>query len=223
MNTNKPLKEYEGDVEITKENSKELEKKLEYTEKISGSVYVRENAKASFPKLESVSGYVDVQENENIEKQLWKIASKNKWYVSEKSSEWLLAKQGNFVYRLNSVVFPKEWFDKIRKDQLSPEEVFAIYNQEHRRIAYEYMDKAKMKTLKDFKVLDEQTDDKGNPMKIISFNVKNVSEPLKFYDCVCPSTKRNYFVQTDQDTCEAAKKRMFGFTKDDNVKFVGEL
>ncbi|MCL4399769.1 hypothetical protein M1506_00640, partial [Patescibacteria group bacterium] len=81
-NTNKSLKKYQGNVEITPANSETWEKKLRYTESISGSVYVRENAKASFPslkssgsvdvrenakasfpKLESISGYVDVREN----------------------------------------------------------------------------------------------------------------------------------------------------------------
>ena len=221
-NKNKSLKIYEGDIQITKENSKEWEKKLEYTEIITGSVCIRENAKANFPKLESVSGYVYIQENKELEKQFWKILSKNKWYVSNLSSEWLLSQKGNFIYKLNNVEFPKEWFDKIRKDELSPEEVFAIDNQEHRRVAYAFMDKTKMKQLKDFQILDEQTDDKGNPMKPISFKVKNVSEPLKFYQCVCASEPREYFEQTDQDKCWSAKKRMFGFSDTADVKWIQE-
>lgn len=50
-NKNKSLKIYEGDIQITKENSKEWEKKLEYTEIITGYVDIRENAKANFPNL----------------------------------------------------------------------------------------------------------------------------------------------------------------------------
>ncbi len=221
MNENKSLKTYKGNVEITKENSEQMEKKFLYTEIIDGSVYVRENAKASFPNLKQ-SGYVYVRNGDvKLEKQLWKIASKNKWYVSEKSSEWLLSQKGDFVYRLNNVEFSKEWFDKIRKDQLSPEEVFAIDNIEHRRVAYEFMDKTKMKQLKDYKVLDEKIDDKGNPMKILSFTIQNMREPLKFYDCFCPSSKREYFLQTDKDSCDKAKAGMFGF-KENEAEFMEE-
>ena len=278
-NTNKSLKIYNGNVEITKENQESWIKKLEYTEiingyvdvyqnakasfpnlkqsgsvdvyqnakasfpnlkqsgyvyvrenakasfpnlKQSGYVYVRENAKASFPKLESVSGYVDVRNGDiKLEKQLWKIASKNQWYVSEKSSEWLLSQKGNFIYQLNGINFEKEWFDKIRKDELSPEEIFAIDNTEHRRVAYEFMDKRKMKQLKDYKVLDEKIDEKGNPMRIISFTIQNMKEPLKFYNCLCPSSKREYFLQTDKDTCDEAKAGMFGF-KAEEAEFVEE-
>lgn len=61
-NKNKSLKIYEGDIQITKENSKEWEKKLEYTEIITGYVDIRENAKANFPNLKQ-SGSVDIQEN----------------------------------------------------------------------------------------------------------------------------------------------------------------
>ena len=189
---------------------------------VSGYVYVCENAKVSFPKLESVSGFVDVRNGDiKLEKQLWKIASKNQWYVSEKSSEWLLSQKGKFIYQLNGIRFEKEWFDKIRKDQLSPEEIFAIDNTEHRRVAYEFMDKRKMKQLKDYKVLDEKTDEKGNPMKILSFTIQNMKEPLKFYNCLCPSSKREYFLQTDKDTCNEAKAGMFGF-KAEEAEFVEE-
>ena len=230
-NKNKSLKIYNGNIEITKENQESWLKKLEYTEIINGSVDVRENAtftapklvevsgsvyvsaNATFtaPKLVEVSGYVDVRENATLEKQLWKIASKNVWYVTEKSSEWLLSKNGNFKYRLNNVEFSKEWFDKIRKDELSPEEVFAIDNIEHRRIAFEFMDKAKMKQLKDYKVLDDQIDNDKNPMKILSFTVQNMKTPLTFYNCIEPSTGREYFLQVDGvKTCEEAKKALIG-------------
>ena len=64
------------------------------------------------------------------------------------------------------------WINKILKDELTAEEVFAIDNIEHRRIAYQYMDKSKMKKLKDYTVLDEVNDDgHGNPMKIVSFSI----------------------------------------------------
>ncbi len=212
---------YKENIEITKENSKEWKEKLKDIEEISGYVYVYKNATLTAPKLAEVSGSVDVYENAKLEKQLWKIASKNKWYVSDKSSGWLLSQNGNFVYKINNVEFPKEWFNKIRKDELTAEEAFAIDNIEHRRVAFEKMDKAKMKQLKDYKILDEQTDEKGNPMKILSFTIQNMKEPLKFYNCLCPSSKREYFIGTEKDTCAEAKAACWGFSKGE-IEFVNE-
>ena len=120
------------------------------------------------------------------------------------------------LYFLKGVRFEKEWHDKIVNDKLSPEEIFAIDNLEHRRIAYEYMDKAKMKSLKDYKVLDEVKDDGyGNPMKVISFTVKGIDEPLKYLNCFCSSTKREYYLGTAEDKCWSAKSKSFGFNADD--------
>ncbi len=127
----------------------------------------------------------------------------------------------------NCYIFPdldwndSKWINKILKDELTAEEVFAIDNIEHRRIAYQYMDKAKMKQLKDYKILDEQIDEKGNPMKILSFTIQNMKEPLKFYNCLCPSSKREYFIGTEKDTCVEAKAACWGFSKDE-IKFVNE-
>ncbi|HCC05020.1 TPA: hypothetical protein DEP58_01780 [Patescibacteria group bacterium] len=129
---------------------------------------------------------------------------------TEKSIEY---PDGWGLYHLHGVSFQKDWWTKIVGDKMSPSEIFAIDNLEHRRIAYEYMDKTKMKKLKDFKVLDEQTDEKGNPMKIISFTVQNMNKPLKFYNCFCPTTKREYFIGTDKDTCTEAKNASFGLSE----------
>ena len=102
---------------------------------------------------------------------------------------------------------------------MTPDEIFAIDNIEHRRIAYEYMDKSKMLQLKDYKILDEQLDSKGNMMKVISFTVQNMDEPLKFYNCFCPSTGREYFIGTDKNTCVKAKAQSFGL---EDVEFINE-
>ena len=128
-------------------------------------------------------------------------------------------KDGLEYFFLHGVNFEKEWWEKIVNDTMSPEEIFAINNLEHRRIAYEYMDKSKMKQLKDYTILDEQIDNLGKPMKIISFKVKGIDDPLKFYNCFCPSTKREYFIGTDKNTCKEAKESSFGLT---NIEFVKE-
>src|SRR3990167_9294018 len=113
-----------------------------------------------------------------------------------------------------------EWINKILGDKLTAEEVFAIDNIEHRRVAYQYMDKSKMKQLKDFKIIEEDTDEKGNPVKIISFTVQNMKEPLIFYNCICPSSGREYFIQTEKKTWKEAKASSFGFNT--SVEFLDE-
>ena len=129
---------------------------------------------------------------------------------------------GTEIYKLRGVAFDKEWWSKIVNDELDPETIFAIDNLEHRRIAYEFMDKTKMKSLKDFKVLDEvENDGYGNPMKIVSFSVKEVEQPLKYLNCFCPSTKREYFIGTDEEKCWEAKAKSFGF-KADELEFIKE-
>jgi hypothetical protein len=191
---------------------------------VGGYLYIYSSV--TLPKLTSVGGYLSIYSkiSLSLEKRLWSRNKKNKWYVNNLASEWLLKRletKKETEYYLNNVTFKKEWFDKIRKDQLTAEEVFAIDNIEHRRVAFEFMDKAKMKQLKNYKILDEKIDEKGNPMKILSFTVQNMREPLKFYNCICPSSKREYFVGTDKDTCVEAKAGCWGL-KAEEIEFVEE-
>lgn len=71
---------------------------------------------------------------------------------------------------------------------MTPQEIFKIENTELRRIAYEYMDKSKMKKLKDYKVLDKAKDKYGNRMQIVEFKVNGFKDPFKYYQCICPSS-----------------------------------
>ena len=143
--------------------------------------------------------------------------------VSNLVPNWLIEKvstRENSQFFINDVELPFEWFEKIRKDTLTPEEVFAIDNVEHRRIAYEMMDKTKMKSLKDYKVLDKGIDEKGKKVEIVSFTIQNMNEPLLFYHCFDSSTDREYYIQTDKKTWKGAKARQFGF--DEEVQFINE-
>lgn len=127
---------------------------------------------------------------------------------------------GTGLYYLDGIKFEKEWWDKITNDLLSPQEVLAIDNLEHRRIAWKYMDKGKLTGLDSFTVLDEVKDDgKGYPMRIISFNHPDVDEPLKYYNCFCPTTGREYYIGTQETTCAKAKSQSFGF---DEINFINE-
>jgi len=116
------------------------------------------------------------------------------------------------IVPLERVRFEKELWEKVSRGNLSAEEVFKIENLEQRRIAYELMDKKKVLELPDYKILDGRNDDgRGNPDKVISFSVKGFDKPFLFYNCLCPSTKREYFLQTGKEKCAEAKAGSFGF------------
>ena len=67
-----------------------------------------------------------------------------------------------------------------------------------------------MKKLKGYKILDKVKDDGyGNPMKIISFEIPKIGT-IKYLNCFCPSTKREYYLGTAEDTCMKAKAKSFG-------------
>ena len=232
----KKIKEkiYNGDVIVTADNQKMWEEKLKDVTKITGYIRAEQGATITIPSpvlaqtgdiraeqgatitipspVLAQTGGIKIEGNEGLEKQLWKTCKKSMWYITEKSSDFIIkANPQNASYKLNNVAFSREWFLKIKNNKLSPDKIFAIDNVEHRRIAYEFMDKVKMKSLKDYKILDDVTDDGyGYPMKIVSFTVQNMKEPLLFCNCHCPSTGREYFIGTNQITCRNFKSQSFG-------------
>ena len=90
----------------------------------------------------------------------------------------------------------------------------AISNTEQRRVAYEKMDKTKMAELPNLKVLDESKDKYGFNQRVISFTMDGFDKPFLYYHCVCPSTGREYYLETKQRACNAAKAASFGFGED---------
>ena len=187
---------------------------------IGGCLSVSSNV--TLPALTSIGGDLSVSSNVELEKQLYPKNKKHKWYISELSSDWLIDKKPiKGIYYLNNVEFSREWFLKIKNDTLTPDEIFAIDNIEHRRIAYEFLNKSKMKSLKDYSILHEVENDGYNyPMNIVSFTIQNTREPLIFLNCFCPSTGREYFIGTDKKLCLEAKMASFGLSQD--VKFTKE-
>ena len=143
--------------------------------------------------------------------------------MSDKCSEYLLAtNRAKVVFTIENVRFDKPLFDSVRQDLLIAQEVFAITNMEQRRIAYQRMDKAKMKDLPNLKILDEvKNDGYGYSMRVISFTVEGYDKPFKFLNCFDPSTGREYFLETQEDTCWIAKNKSFGID-DENFKFKKE-
>jgi hypothetical protein len=185
--------------------------------------YLSINSNVELKALKSVGGYLYINSNisHSLEVRLYKNNKNKKWQVNDEVSEWLLAQKGNFRYFIRNVEFSKELFDKVRKDKLSAQEIFAITNTEQRRIAYEKMDKIKMKDLKDYEVLDEiKNDGYGYSIKIISFKVDNFDEPFIYFNCFDPSTGREYFLQTQEKTCLKAKNKSFGF--DEDIEWIKE-
>ena len=191
---------YQGNITITSQAQwDEFAKKYD---KVTGSIYMQGCTgltSVTFP--DKVTGSIDMDET---------------------SSEYLLSLQHNkIVYRINSVQFPRNLFDSVRHGELSAAEVFAISNMEQRRVAYERMDKIKMKDLDGLAVLDEVADDgHGYPMRIVSFNLPRVSEPFLFLNCHCPSGGREYYLETRQEDCWAAKAASFGLVR--SVEWVAE-
>ena len=59
-------------------------------------------------------------------------------------------------------------------------------------------------------IIDETTDRYNNRMRIVKFNLDGYSEPFLYYHCVCPSTGREYYVETKQTNCQSAKAMSFG-------------
>ena len=211
------LKEVSGDVRAYQGATITLPELKE----VSGYVRADQGATITLPELKIIEGLISVSDL-GTEKQLWKRFAKNTWRLNEFSSEWLYKKNGDFEYFLNDVKFSKEWYGKIRFDKLKASQVFAIDNIEHRRIAYQFMDKTKMKELKDFEVLDKIEDDgHGYPMEIVSFTIQKMNERLKFLHVFCPSTGREYYIGTNADKCIDAKAESFGLSAKE-VEFVEE-
>jgi len=136
----------------------------------------------------------------------------NRFHSLDKSAiEW---PKGEKIYEIHGVIFDKKLWKKVIQNKLSAQEVFAIKNTEQRRLAYGLMDKTKMKELKDYQVLDERKkDEQGNIDKVISFTIKGFDEPFIYYNCICPSTGREYFIQIKEKTCVKAKEQSFGLEK----------
>ncbi|MDZ4228270.1 MAG: hypothetical protein U1E54_03415 [Candidatus Levybacteria bacterium] len=139
-----------------------------------------------------------------------KVEVNAQWRLDSDKGMALKWKDGTGQYFLSGVEFEEKLWKQVTSGNMTAQEVFAIGNNEQRRIAYERMDKVKMKELKDFKVLDEKTDNLGKPMKIISFTVKGFEKPFIYLNVVDASTDREYFVQTEKEKCIEAKNASFG-------------
>ena len=83
------------------------------------------------------------------------------------------------------------------------------------------MDKAKIKKLKNLKILDEQVDGKGKKMKIFTFTIKGFDTPFYIYEGIDASTNRYYHLETDKQTVWEAKAGFVGL-KANEVTYIAE-
>jgi hypothetical protein len=185
--------------------------KLEALKSVGGDLYIESDAKLE--ALKSVGGYlyIDAALNDKLARQLWKHNQKRTWILTVRCSEWLLSRNGNITYKINNVVFDKDLFLKVKDGKLSPMEVFTLKNIEQRRVAYERLDKARIRELEGLKILEETTDQQGKRMEIIEFSVNGFSKPFRFLHCIDASTDREYYLERANDTdCWTAKNKSFG-------------
>ena len=75
-----------------------------------------------------------------------------------------------------------------------------------------------MKALKNYKVLKTVKDDRGKPMKTVSFDIEGYTTPFIYLNVLCP-TGREYFIETKETNPKRAKAKSFGL---ENVKFISE-
>jgi hypothetical protein len=181
----------------------------------AGGVRADQGATITAPKLTSAGDvYLDATLSTEMEQILWAAAHKKKWHLTDNCSDWILAQKGSIEYKINNISFSKKLFDSIRNGKLSAQEIFALTNMEQRRVAYEKMDKAKMKELPEYQILSiVQDDGHGYEMKVISFSVAGYPTPFLFLNCFCPSTGREYFLETRETDCRKAKATSFGFNE----------
>jgi hypothetical protein len=188
---------------------------VQFPDKVTDSIYMRGCTgltSVQFP--DKVTGYIDMRGCTGLTSVQF---PKETGYIDmdDKSSEYLLSlNHKKIVYHINNVQFNRNLFDSVRLGQLSAQQVFAIANTEQRRVAYEKMDKGKMAELPNLKVLDESKDKYGFQQRIISFTVEGFDKPFLYYHCFCPSTGREYYIETRQITCKEAKPASFRLSED---------
>lgn len=107
-------------------------------------------------------------------------------------------------------------YDKIVNDKYTVAELLSIKNNDTRAVAYEYFNKEKFSN-EPHKVLDEQIDDKWNPMKIVEFDNKDI---WRYYIWICPSTHKTHYLATMESTCWKAKEASFWL---ENVEWIAEF
>ena len=105
---------------------------LKALKSVGGDLSIYSNAELK--ALKSVGGCLSINSKIGIamENRLWSSCKNNKWKVSNVLSEKMLNRlktKKDTEYNLNNVRLEREWFDKIRKDELTPDEVFAILSE----------------------------------------------------------------------------------------------
>jgi hypothetical protein len=119
---------------------------------------------------------------------------------------------GYSVYAWNGIIIPDKWIEE--KENIDSEDIIKETNAEKRRCLREIIGTEKYAKLLNADIIDTDRDLQGNIMNL--WRTKEIDplcgEYLQFYDCICPSTNRKYFLGVT-DKCTnvwAAKAETFG-------------
>ncbi len=114
-----------------------------------------------------------------------------------------------------------------RPKKIAPEEIFQQHNVEVRRVMLERVGTNRLMQMTNSRVIDSDHD-AGGLRRLIHFRIQTqaqwVDEELRFLNCFCPSTGREYLLQVPQTvtTCHAAAAWLAGFDDSNDYRPIVE-
>ena len=103
-------------------------------------------------------------------------------------------KDGYEMFFWNGINIPSNWI--MDKKSITKEVIVNEKNAERRRCIQEILGNKKFAELLEIEVVDEDKDDCGNIMKLWKTKVADelLGKNIFYYEGICPSTKRDYFI-----------------------------
>lgn len=101
---------------------------------------------------------------------------------------------GYNVYAWHGIIIPCRYI--IYKNELTKNDIIKETNAERRRCIREIIGNKRYSELLGVSVIDKDIDGYGNEMSLLKTNEPDqiINENIYYYQCVCPSTKREYFL-----------------------------
>lgn len=116
-----------------------------------------------------------------------------------------------WAHFLEWISIENDLFDKLKNNTLTVSEILKVPNTEKRRVLWKYSNKNWLNQIG--KLLDKTIDEQWKIMKI--WEIKIDGKPALFYNCICPSTDREYFLWTQEKKCWDAKYKSWGINPKD--------